>query len=310
MLEIIESALFTTVQSAGKIGWQAFGVPRGGPMDSFAHTAANLLVGNPPGATTLEIGITSASLLAHTDCVIALGGAGYALYIDSRPLPFWASIYVRAGQRIWLDKQDGGNWAVLAVHGAIRSSSAPARLQNGQVLAVGAAVNFPFGLAGRMIRHSLPDYHAYRHRGLLVLPGPQKSCFTALSCESFLRTPYEISPVSDRIGYRLVGQPLQRTGSDELLSEGMARGCIQVPPDGQPIVMQADCPTTGGYPKVASLVAADQPILAQIPFSAGKVSFQLVDVAQAQAAYRARMRALHEEIRHSQTDDDYLWAGF
>jgi antagonist of KipI len=310
MLEILEPALFTSVQDAGRTGWQAFGVPRGGPMDAFAHRAANLLVANPPGAAALEIGITSAHLLAHTDCVIAAGGAGFGLFVDAKSLPLWTSVYVRAGQRIWFEKVEGGNWAVLAIHGAIQSPPAPARLQSGQILAVGRSANFPYGLAGRQISRDLFDYAAYRSRGLFVLPGPQESYFTADSLDNFYSHRYQISPNSDRVGYRLTDSPLQRAHGGELLSEGMARGCIQVPPDGQPIVMQADCPTTGGYPKVAALIAADQPILAQIPLGAGQFSFAETDIASAQAEYRARMRSLDEETGRTSSDDDYLWAGF
>lgn len=309
MLEILEPALFTSVQDAGQSGWQAFGVPRGGPMDAHAHRAANLLTGNPPDAAALEIGITSAHLLAHTDCIIAACGAGFALLVDSRPLPLWMSVYVRAGQRIWLEKVEGGNWAVLAIHGAIHSPPAPARLQNGQILAVGGSVNFPYGLAGRKIHpDAIPDYGAYRRRSLRTLPGPQQSRFTPQSLEQFYAGRYPISTSSDRVGYRLGSSPLQHADEAEMLSEGMARGCIQVPPDGQPIVMQADCPTTGGYPKVASVIAADQPILAQIPFGAGQVSFAETDIASAQAEYRAQIQRLDSSLGHS--EDDYLWAGF
>lgn len=311
MLEILEPALFTSLQDAGRAGWQAFGVPRGGPMDAHAHRAANLLTGNPPDAAALEIGITSAHLLAHTDCVIAVCGAGFTLFVDARPLPLWMSVYVRAGQRIWLEKVEGGNWVVLAIHGAIQSPPAPARLQSGQFLAVGRPANFPYGLAGRKTDpHAIPDYAAYRHRSLWVLPGPQQSHFSPHSLEQFYAGRYQISPNSDRVGYRLGNSPLQRAGKGEMLSEGMARGCIQVPPDGQPIVMQADCPTTGGYPKVAALIAADQPILAQIPFGAGQFSFAETDIASAQAEIRARLRRLDSALGHASSEDDYLWAGF
>lgn len=310
MLEILESALFTSVQDAGQIGRQAFGVPRGGAMDAYAHRAANLLAGNPPGAAALEFGITSSHLLAHSDCVIAAGGAGFGLHVDAKPLPLWTSVYVRAGQRIWLEKVEGGNWAVLAIHGAIQSPHAPARLQNGQILAVGRSASFPFGLAGRKISQDLMNYSASQARGLFVLPGPQQSYFTPFSLDHFYSHQYEISPDSDRVGYRLSDSPLKRAHEGEMISEGMARGCIQVPPSGRPIIMQADCPTVGGYPKVASVIAADQPLLAQVPFGASRISFAPIDIASAQAEYRAQMRALDEEIGHASSDDDYLWAGF
>jgi antagonist of KipI len=90
----------------------------------------------------------------------------------------------------------------------------------------------------------------------------------------------------------------------------MARGCIQVPADGQPIVMQADCPTTGGYPKIASVIAADQPILAQTPIGSGQIRFTETTIDQAQSAYRALIANLKTQIANCRAEDDYLWAGF
>jgi antagonist of KipI len=324
MLEIIEPSLLTTIQDAGRRGWQAFGVPISGPMDAYAHRAANLLVGNPPETAAVEIGITSAMLYAHTDCLVAVAGCGYRLWVGKWQLPLWISVYVRAGSMISIEKTGDGNWATLAVHGGIQTqpvlgsrattlratlAGKPAHpLQAGELLPIGRTSAFLPGLAARKLPTPLIKYSAATT--LRVVPGPQQDAFTAAALSTFYSATYSISSTSDRTGYRLIGPTLGRATNTEMISEGMSRGCIQVPADGQPIIMQADCPTAGGYPKIGSVIAADQPLLAQAPIGSGKIRFMATSVEAAQTSYREMIRGLETQIQQAQPEDDYLWAGF
>lgn len=321
MIQVLTPSALTTVQDAGRRGWQAFGVPVSGPMDWFAHRAANLLVGNPSQAAALEIGFTSAEFLALQDCLIAATGPGFALFVNDRPMRMWVSIFVRKNGRIRLEKQDSGNWATLAAHGGIqtpltldsRSSYLPARLgppplAPGDLLTLGTSRASlpgldpapPPGLAARALAFTV-NYTP--NPTIRVLPGPQADFF---SLNAFYAATYTISPTSNRTGYRLSGPPLERLIPGELLSEGMARGNIQVPPDGQPIVMQADCPTTGGYPKIASVITADQPLLAQVPVGTGQIRFEPTTIETAQAALREMTRRLEAGILHPEREE-YPW---
>ena len=272
MLEIITPSVLTTIQDAGRRGWQAFGVPLSGPMDAFAWRAANLLVANPPDAAVIEFGYTSAELLALEDCLVAATGPAFALFINERPMRAWTSIYVRKNGHIRLEKLDTANWGYLAAHGGItsalalssRSSYPAARLGasqfvTGHILTIGPSRASLPALASRTI-DPLPIQYSPTPT-IATIPGPQQTYFTHSALRTFYASAYTITPTSDRTGYRLDGPPLERLIPGELISEGMARGCIQIPTDGLPIVMQADCPTTGGYPKIASVIAADQPIL-------------------------------------------------
>ncbi|HAE58878.1 MAG TPA: KipI antagonist [Anaerolineae bacterium] len=324
MLEVIEPALLTTVQDAGRRGWQAFGVPLSGPMDALAHRAANLLVSNPPEAAAIEIGMTSAAFYAHNDCLVAACGAGFRLWVGKWQLPLWTSVYVRTGGTISLEKAGDGNWLMLAIHGGIQTPPAlgsrattlratltgqPARpLQANDILPIGPGRVFLPGLAARKLASAPIGYSL--NPAIRVIPGPQWDWFTAESITTFYASTYSISPTSDRAGFRLNGPPLERTRKGELISEGMARGCIQVPADGQPIVMQADCPTTGGYPKIASVIAADQPLLAQTPLGSGQIRFVETSVEEAQSGYRALIANLETQIANCRAEDDYLWSGF
>ena len=319
MLEVISPSALTTIQDAGRRGWQAYGVPVSGPMDAFAHRAANLLVANPPEAAALEIGYSSAAFLAQADCLIAATGPGFALLVNERPMRMWTSIYVRKNGRIQLEKTGAGNWATLAIHGGIQTKLAlgsratylraqlgadSARpLQTGDLLPIGQVSHPLLNLASRTMAPVI-DYSP--NPTIHVILGPQQAHFTHSALRTFLSSTYTISPTSDRTGYRVNGPALGYVTSGELISEGMARGCIQIPADGLPIVMQADCPTTGGYPKIASVISADQPVLAQVPIGTGQIRFTETTIEKAQARYRELMTGLEKSILQPATYD-YSW---
>jgi biotin-dependent carboxylase-like uncharacterized protein len=323
MLELLAPALLTTVQDSGRSGWQAYGVPRSGPMDAIALHAANQLAGNPPKAAALELGLSGARLYAHRECLLALAGPGFSLNVYGWQFGSWTSVYVRPGTPVEIEKIGDGNWGILAVHGGIHTTPAlgsrattlkstltgsPARpLAPGETLPIGPTRADIITLAGRKIA---PPLTYDPNPTIRVIPGPQKDWFSPEAMSTFYNATYRISPASDRTGYRLEGPPLARADGRELLSEGMARGCIQIPADGNPIVTQADCPTTGGYPKIASVIAADQPLLAQTPIASGEIRFVETSIEEAQSAYRDLIANLEIQIANSPVEDDYLWTGF
>ncbi|GAB4397987.1 MAG: biotin-dependent carboxyltransferase family protein [Anaerolineales bacterium] len=304
----IHQAALLSIQDAGRWGWQTYGVPISGAMDTFAHAAANLLCSNPPQTAALEIGVGDCRLSLHQPAVIAVCGCGYTLHIANQPMRLWASILVRAGQAITLRKTEGGNWAYLAVHGGFEtpifldSRAANLRAPMGAIPArsLGLADVLPIGTP----RHPLlPLASRYRIPGarppygsratLRVIRAPQAAAFPQSAWQTLLNSEYRIHPLSDRTGTRLLGAPLAPSNTGELLSEGLARGCIQVPPDGMPIILNADCPPSGGYPKIAAVISADLPLLAQLPANSA-VRFEQVTLEQAHAAYRAQARMLQE----------------
>jgi len=311
MLEVIESSGLATIQDLGRRGWCRFGVPVSGPMDAFAFQAANLLAGNSPDAAAIEIGGGEIELWANQDCVIATAGAGYSLSVYTWEFQLWDSCLVRVGWTIRLKKNGFGMWAYLAVAGGLDiapildSRSTYLRghfggmggrlLQSGDPLKVGTA-KLPFvDLSARtLIEDARPAYG--ESPTVEVILGPQKEYFTDGSIETFLSSSYRISTTSDRMGYRLEGAPLTHLGGADLISEGMNIGSIQVPADGQPIVMMADCVTTGGYPKIASVIRADLPLLAQCTPGKDSVRFRRTTVEAAQEKYRTMMENMKNGI--------------
>lgn len=310
-LEVLEANGLATIQDSGRRGWRRFGVPSSGPMDAFAFHAANVLAGNTAGQAALEIGLGDITFRAQQDCVIALAGVGYALSVYIWDFPLWGSYYVRSGWLIRLGKLDFGMWAYLAVSGGIQiqpilgSYSTYLRGHlggfEGRQLQVGDVVRMgkPARSLNELAAHTLPkeSHPVYEDHPILdVIMGPQKNHCTNESVETFLSSEYFVSATSDRMGYRLEGPPLIHRKVTELLSEGMTFGAIQVPSSGQPIVMMADCPTTGGYPKVGIVASADLPLLAQCVPNKSKISFREISVANAQKKYRAMMYRLHNSI--------------
>jgi antagonist of KipI len=169
------------------------------------------------------------------------------------------------------------------------------RLQAGDVLRSGAPSRPLTDLAARTLPESARPAYADSPT-LEVILGPQGAYFTEESTAMFMSHEYTISPTSDRMGYRLEGPALSRRVETELLSEGMTMGAVQVPSSGQPIVMMADAPTTGGYPKIGTVISADLPLLAQCAPGRSKVCFRRTTVARAQKKYRELMSGLERIV--------------
>jgi antagonist of KipI len=311
MLEVIEAGGLATLQDSGRRGWRRFGVPRAGPMDRFAFDAANLLAGNSPGAAALEIGAGDLLLQAAYDCVIAVTGAGYQLSVNYWDFPLWGSCFVRGGWSVRLTRGGFGMWAYVAVAGGFdaplvlgsRSTYLRGRfgglygrsLQAGDALRIAQPPHSLLESAARTLTaDSLPAYAA--SPTIDVILGPQSDHYADHDLSAFFSTPWRISSASDRMGYRLEGPPLHGSRQPDLTSEGMTSGSIQVPADGQPIAMMADCATTGGYGKIACVTSASAPLLAQCTPGQDAVRFHQTSVESAQASYRSMMTRLHAGI--------------
>lgn len=310
-LEIIEVHGLATIQDSGRRGWRKYGVPLSGPMDTFAFQAANALVGNPPDSAVIEVGLGDIALRALRDCVVSVTGTGFGLSVYIWDFPLWSSYYARAGWTIRLNKLDWGMWAYLAISGGVQTQPVldscstylrghfggldGRQLQAGDILKSGPPARSLLELAA----WSLPEVvrPAYSDTPAIdVIMGPQEKHFTDESLSTFLSQDYRVSNTSDRMGYRLEGAALRHHNKTELISEGMTMGAIQVPSNGQPIVMMADSPTTGGYPKIGTVVSADLPLLAQCVPGSSRIRFRETTVAKAQKKYRELLRGLERIV--------------
>jgi len=310
-LEVLEISGLATIQDSGRIGWRKFGVPASGPMDRFAFNAANALAGNSINHAAIEIGLGDITFRALHDCVISVAGVGYGLSIYIWDFPLWSSYYVRAGWVIRLTKQDSGMWVYLAIAGGFQAQPTldsvstnlrghfggidGRQLQVGDVLKSCTSSRPLTDLAARTLpEYARPEYSD--NPTLDVILGPQEKYFTEESIEKFLSSEYTMSRTSDRMGYRLEGPALNRRTTSELISEGMTMGAIQSPSNGQPIIMMADSPTTGGYPKIGTVASADLPLLAQCVPDKSKIRFRETTMAKAQKKYRELMKGLERIV--------------
>jgi KipI family sensor histidine kinase inhibitor len=296
-LEVLEPGLLTTVQGAARAGYRRFGVSGAGPMDARAHAAANRAVGNPCGAAALECTAVGPSLSFLAPVRFAVGGADLGAVLERTdlgpwPVPLGAAVLARPGNVLRFTGRRSGCRAYVAVRGGIDVpavlGSSSTDLQGGFGGFAGRALAADDGLAlgtatGDDLGHDRSPQPCLPSVTVRVVLGPQEEHLERESVAHFLATAWRVGPASDRVGCRLDGRPLRHRGPAEILSDGMVPGSIQVPPDGQPIVMMADAPTTGGYPKIATVVAADLPRLAQLVPGEGEVRFEVVTIEEAQA---------------------------
>jgi antagonist of KipI len=276
---IHRSGLFTTIQDLGRYGYQRYGVSVSGAMDRTALRIGNRLAGNPDGAAGVEVTLHGFELELIGDAIIAITGADLSPTVNGGSVPMWTAVPVRRGDRLQFNSRRQGCRSYVCVSGGIdvplafgsRSTDIRAgiggldgrRLAKGDYLFFGNPACEATRLSDRPFPlHARPLYPA--EPVLRVIPGPQADRFSTRAIERLFSSPYAISPDSDRMGFRLDGAPILPRRSGELISDATASGTIQVPADRRPILLMADCQTTGGYPKIASVMTADMAHAAQV----------------------------------------------
>jgi KipI family sensor histidine kinase inhibitor len=297
MIEVVEPGLLTTVQDRGRAGHRRIGVSGAGPMDSCAHAAANRALGNPEGDAALECTVTGPSLLFLAPVRFAVAGADLGTVLERADLGLWpvpqgAAVRARPGNLLRFVARRSGCRAYVAFLGGIDVppvlGSRATDLQSGfgglggRALAAGDRLVLGTPTSEAAGVDSRPETRGATVTVRVVL-GPQDDHLDPASLTRFLAASWRVGPTSDRVGCRLEGEALRHRGPVEILSDGMVPGSIQVPPDGRPIVMMADGPTTGGYPKLATVVRSDLPRLAQLVPGEGEVRFEAVSIEDAQA---------------------------
>jgi biotin-dependent carboxylase-like uncharacterized protein len=252
---VLATGAVTTLQDAGRPGQAALGVGQSGACDRTSYRLANRLVGNPENAAVLEVTFGGLHLRADADVMIATTGARCA-----GAWPHNAPAYLRAGRELQLGLPATGLRTYVAVRGGfaadpvlgsrssdVLSGLGPPAISTGDVLEV---CEPPLAAPGVVDVAPVPDPDG-GDVTVRVAPGPRRDWFTDESWASLVARPYTVTSDSNRVGLRLEGDPLQRTRTDELPSEGMVRGALQIPPSGKPVLFLADHPVTGGYPVIA-----------------------------------------------------------
>ena len=320
MITVTKPGLHDTIQDIGRFGYQKFGVVAGGVMDPYSYRLANLLVGNEETAASLEMSLVGPRLLFEENTVVSICGGDLAPVVAGLSVPMWRPVFIRKGSELRFGAARSGSRAYLAVAGGFdvpvvmgsRSTYVKARLggmegralKKGDVLHVAPpsrlaqftkeklASDAPFHTAGWQIASELIPTLS-NHYEIGVMRGRQYELFDEDSRHTFWNESFTVSSQSDRMGYRISGPVLRQTKPVEMVSEAVTYGSIQVPTDGNPIILAADRQTTGGYPKIGQLSSVNYTKLAQAK-AGDRLSFKEVTIEESQRLVAIQERILRE----------------
>lgn len=295
--KMIKPGMFSTVQDLGRIGYQKDGIIVSGAMDTYSFQLANLLVGNDRNDPALEITVIGPVIEFLVDTQIAITGAETTVLLDDEKIHLWKSYRVKKGQILKFLPATNGVRLYLAIAGGI---VVPKVLNSAATYVAGKLGGFQ----GRKLEKGdillgkvdpyIPKYERFlckkyipniRDKSIIrVIKGPEFTQFTDESVQHFFQSYYEITETADRMGYRLFGKQLTRKVKRNMISDAVTFGTIQVPEDGQPIILMADRQTTGGYDRIANVISVDLPKLAQLA-PRSQIRFQEVSLQKAQKLF-------------------------
>lgn len=299
IFQVKKTGLFTTYQDLGRWGYQQFGVPVSGAMDPFALQVGNLLVGNNANEAAIEMTMIGPELLVLSDHIVAITGADLDAKLNGNSVPLWQAVKIREGDTLTFTSPRKGVRAYLAVAGGVNipmimgSKSTYVKARIGTLIQKGDVID------GFSIEHShtsvgLSYQSRPKHNQVVtvrIILGPHDHQFTDKGIRTFFESEYVVKQ-ADRMGYRLEGDtPLEHKGGADIISDTVPFGGIQVPLNGQPIILMADRQTTGGYARIGTIITADIPKVSQLP-PGGKIRFQPITVEEAETLLKQEQRLL------------------
>ncbi|MEI3606304.1 biotin-dependent carboxyltransferase family protein [Pseudogracilibacillus sp. SE30717A] len=317
-IEILQSGLLATIQDLGRFGSQKYGVIVGGAMDPLAVRIGNILVGNEEGEAAIEITMYGTEILFKEDQLIAITGGQLDPHVDGEKLPMWRPVLIRKGQILHFKALRSGCRAYIAIAGGLEvpevmgSKSTYLRagiggyegreLRTGDILTFGYLTEHSKTLTKQL--QEMPSHFTWsvnyssfytfkKKETIRILLGAEYERFTKDSQKKLISSPFKLTVNADRMGYQLEGTKLMLKKQFELLSEGVTYGTIQIPSNGQPIILMADCQTTGGYPKIGQVISADLPRLAQLQ-PGSEIRFQIVTIDEAEDILIEQEKDIHE----------------
>ncbi len=306
LIRVDSPGLFTTVQDLGRPGFGPLGVSASGAADPVALRLGNRLVDNPEGAAALEMTWLGGAFRFPEGARVALAGSDFGAVLDGSPAPPWTALDVPPGGTLRIGPTRSGARCYLAVHGGIAvkpflgSASTHVlsglggfegrALRKGDVVTIGSATlaafpprTTPSGVLARLAPRKV----------LRVTEGPQSEWFTGASRSIFYNSVYQVTEEANRMGLRLQGAAVTGRSGGHMITEGVALGAVQLPPGGQPIILFVEQQTTGGYPKIANVIAADLASVGQLR-PRDEIRFERVDLATARVLLREQEEAIRE----------------
>jgi biotin-dependent carboxylase-like uncharacterized protein len=268
-LRVLSPGFLTTIQDLGRYHYAHLGLSPSGAADAVSLRLGNLLVGNQPSAPAFEMTLVGVTVVFDASCFIALTGSDFGATLDGHPVPCWQTLFVQPQQILRCGPSSSGARAYLCVGGGITvetvlsgssthlqvsiGGSRGGPVRSGDTFELGDAISSNHALS---VRPEILE-KLVRPRPLRVTDGPQAHLFAATERSLFFSSVYEVKEDSNRMGLRLSGPALTHVVREEMTTEGVSLGAIQIPPNGEPIILFVEHPTTGGYPKIANIILAD-----------------------------------------------------
>ena len=310
-LELLSAGTQTTIQDSGRLGWREIGVSLAGAADAFSLALANAVLGNAESAAALELTWSGANLRAHASLVLALGGAGIHARVQANPVPLWRPLALRAGAVLSLGAITQGARCYVCVAGGLAGRRTLGSLGTdlvaglggleGRALRAGDRIGIEAGASphGPLLERAqaapegfalsdawlAPPPHLPMPRIVVLrcLPGTHEVALDSASRTHLLEAEWEVGSECSRMGLKLTG-PVLGHDAGELVSEPIAIGTVQLPPNGQPIVLGVEAQTVGGYPRIAHVIRADWPRIGQLR-PGNRVRFVFVTQSEARSAW-------------------------
>lgn len=310
-IKFANGGFITTIQDMGRTGYQEFGVPAAGVMDTLSFRKANILVGNDENEAVLEVTLMGPMFTFTSDNIIAVTGGDLGAKLNGKDIPMYQAVLAKKGDTMSFMGIKSGSRAYVAFAGGLdipvvmgsKSTHLKSNLGGfeGRKLGPGDEIEFtaPKTTLPNMSRRVLPaDDFSGASCELRVILGPQDDCFTEKGIQTFLSSTYTLTNEADRMGLRFEGETIEHKNGGDIITDGISFGAVQVPSHGQPIVMMADHQTTGGYTKIAGVISVDLPKAAQLKPGC-KVTFRAVTVEEAQDALikeLEELKAMREKL--------------
>lgn len=313
MIEFVTPGLLTTVQDAGRISYQRFGMPVAGAMDEAALALANVLVGNDIEEAALEVTMSGPTLRFLQANTFAVSGGQFEVFLDGERISNNRAYIACEGSVLRVGNSALGSRLYIAFAGGLGisqimgSRSTYLKGQVGGLSGKCAQKGDQIGFRGPRVDLPNLPYRFVDEKALVtysnnpcvrVVMGPQEDHFSEEGLATFLASTYQVTAENDRMGYRLEGTSIEyAAGKDgNIISDGIAFGAVQIP-DGKPIIMMADRQTTGGYAKIASVIRVDLPLVAQLR-AGDSLRFKKISIDEAQKLYRQRMNYFKQLAYH------------
>jgi antagonist of KipI len=303
-LFFLKSGILTTVQDLGRSGFRRFGINPNGAMDRTAARLINVLLGNGEAEAVLEMHFPAPEILFEENAVFAVGGADFSAKLSGAAIENWKPHYAEKGAVLKFTEKVFGNRANLSIKHGFRiekrlgsaSTNLTARFggvklqKDDRLFFNQTGINSEIRTNFRISDSIIPFYS--RFPTVRAVPGAEFELLTAFGEQIFCNENFVIAPDSDRMGFRLNGAPIFTLEKKELVSSAVNFGTVQLLPDGQMIILMADAPTSGGYPRVAHIIGADLPLVAQLGAN-DKLAFHLISSAEAENIYLDFEKNLH-----------------